>query len=180
MNNQKFLYALGFIFLLGCSSFKTSENPCVYRCVLAGDLTRYVVGNQDKQGLLEIVNLQPTCNAKSVDIKFRTHFNVWADAPSPFKLEIPYFIAVLDDHENIIDRKAYTLAYKGFGPVDVQTHKASYDLPENFNPSTMRVVIGFALTNLQRQQAALYLEKKRQQAEKNKTSEFYLENKTIN
>jgi hypothetical protein len=159
---NKRLHFLAAALLVGCSLTKTPEKACSLNYALAGDLTRFVIDHGDTQkGLLEIIQLQSTCYEASMQITFRTQLNLWPGAPSSLTLEIPYFVAVVGDKDEVYDHASFVLTYKGFGPVDVQTHKQSYTLPKNFNKDTMRVVVGFSLSAEQRKKVATFVENRR-------------------
>jgi hypothetical protein len=162
----KKIFLIAAAFLMGCSVLKSPEKTCSTRYALAGDLTRYpIISAETQQGMLEIIQIHSVCDDKGMDIMLRTQLNTWTPIETPVTMEIPYFVAVVDGQENIHDHQSFTLKYKGFGPVDIQTHKQHYTLSAHMNKETMRVIVGFSLSADQRRQVIKSIQKRQQKAQ---------------
>lgn len=154
INKLKHLTILAVAFLSACSS--TPESNYCPRYALISELDRVPVATtQTPHGEIRIMQIAGRCDDNSVDLGFKTSLALMPNDSTAVEKEIPYFIAVLDDADKVLDRKDLILKVKLTGPQDVQVYKQNYKFISKFNWRTMRLLVGLTLTPEQRQQNTL-------------------------
>ncbi len=154
INKFKFFSFLAVFALSACSS--TPEYNYCPRYALISELDRIPIATaQTPHGEIRIMQIAGRCDDNSIDLGFKTSLALMPNDSSVIEKEIPYFVAVVDEQNNVLDRKDFTLKVKLSGPQDVQIYKQNCKFISNFNWRTMRILVGLALTPEQRQQNTL-------------------------
>jgi len=142
------------VVLAACSS--TPERNYCPRFALISDLDRVPVSTPlAPQGEIRVKQIAARCDDNSMELALQTRLTLAINDETVVEREIPYFIAVVDDKENVINRQDFSFKAKLKGPQEVRIYKQSYKIPENFDWKTMRILVGLKLTPDQRQQNML-------------------------
>lgn len=150
----KFCAFLAVAFLSACSS--TPESNYCPRYALISELDRVSVATpQTPHGEIRITQIAGRCDDNSIDLSFKTSLALMPNDASVVEKEIPYFVAIVDETDTVLDRKDFVLKIKLAGPQDVQVYKQNYKFISNLNWRTMRILVGLTLTPEQRQQNTL-------------------------
>ncbi len=150
----KFFSLLAAVLLSACSS--TSESNYCPRYALVSELDRVPVATTlTPHGEIRIMQIAGRCDDNSINLGFKTSLALTPNDESVVEKEVPYFVAVLDEADTVLDRKDFVLKVKLSGSQDVQIYKQNYKFIPNFNWRTMRILVGLTLTPEQRQQNTL-------------------------
>jgi hypothetical protein len=150
-NKFKFFTVLAVIFLSACSS--TPERSYCPRYALISELDRVPVATAlTPHGEIRITQIAGRCDDNAIDLGFKTSLALMPNDSSTIEKEIPYFVATVDEADNVLNRKDFVLKVKLAGPEDIQVYKQNYKFISNFDWKTMRILVGLTLTPAQRQQ----------------------------
>lgn len=146
--------ACAVVFLTACSS--TSEKNYCPRFALISGLDCVPISTLlTPEGEIKITQIAARCNDNSMELAFQTRLTLAVSDETVIEQEIPYFIAVVDDKENVINRQDFSFKVKLKGPEEVRIYKESYRIPSDFDWKTMRILVGLKLTPEQRQKNML-------------------------
>lgn len=142
------------VLLAACSS--TPERNYCPRFALISELERVPVSSSlTPQGEIRVNQIAARCDNDSMELALQTRLSLAPNDETVIEKEIPYFIAVVDSTENVINRQDFAFKVKLKGPEEVRIYKQSYTIPSGFDWKTMRILVGLKLTPEQRQQNML-------------------------
>lgn len=160
------------VLLCGCAT-KPVESPVCPSYAIISDLAQLpLAANNQASSYVKIRNLKMVCDDGNT---FKLSFGTEAITTTAIKpgdaIVVPYFIAVIDEKETVLDRKDYILKIpaKSFSQTHEGSHFAennfsiSYTVSENFDRKKDRLLVGLALTSEQRQFVAVEKSSKLQQ-----------------
>jgi len=152
MKRLSFIAGICAVALLAACSSAPEKNYCP-RFALISDLDRVPVSTVlTLQGEMRINQIAARCDDDSMELSLQTRLSLALNDETVVEKEIPYFIAVVDDKENVINRQDFTFKAKLKGPEETRIYKQSYKIPSGFDWKTMRILVGLKLTPEQRQQ----------------------------
>lgn len=138
------------VLLAACSSVP-EKNYCP-KFALISELDRVPVSTTlTPQGEIRVTQIAARCDDNSMELALQTRLALAFNDETIVEKEIPYFIAVVDDKENVINRQDFSFKVKMKGPEDVHIYKQSYKMPSQFDWKTMRILVGLRLSPEQRQ-----------------------------
>ena len=152
--------ALSFIFftffLIGCSTLSSSDSSCM-KTVLVSTLSRislHPVNSEDTRSI-SISTFKAGCGGSCADLPGgpgTIGINMKLTMPEATrgkgmtqKIALPFFIALLDDKENVLDRRDEVIEIKISKDSLNHTYKTSYRPPAGIEVSSQnhRVMVGF-------------------------------------
>ncbi|MBY0463095.1 MAG: hypothetical protein K2Q34_07940 [Alphaproteobacteria bacterium] len=155
MKRLSFVAAVCVAVLLAACSSTPEKNYCP-RFSLISELDRMPLSTAlTPHGEIRVTQIAARCDDDSMELALQTRLALTLNDESVVEKEIPYFIAVIDDKENVINRQDFIFKAKFKGPEETRIYKQSYKMPAGFDWKTMRILVGMKLTPEQRQQNML-------------------------
>ncbi|MBY0282028.1 MAG: hypothetical protein K2W94_07735 [Alphaproteobacteria bacterium] len=155
MKRLYFVAAVCVAVLLAACSGTPERNYCP-RFSLISELDRVpVTTTKTLQGEIRVTQIAARCDDDSMELALQTRLALTLNDETVVEKEIPYFVAVIDDKENVINRQDFVFKAKLKGPEETKIYKQSYKMPSGFDWKTMRILVGLKLTPEQRQQNML-------------------------
>lgn len=155
MNRLSFVIGVCAVAVLAACSSTPERNYCP-RFALISDADRVPISTAlAPQGEIRITQIAARCDNDSMELALQTRLCLALNDETIIEKEVPYFIAIVDDKENVINRQDFTFKAKLKGPEEVRIYKQSYKIPSDFDWKTMRILVGLKLTPEQRQQNML-------------------------